>query len=230
MALPKLETPSYELILPSTGQKIKYRPFLVKEYKILLTSLDSDTEEIQRVITDLVDVCTYNKLKINEIPSFDIEYIFLNLRAKSIGEKTNLTLECTSCSTKIQFELDLTKAEVKKNPNHSTKLFITDTIGLEMRYPRFDELMNIYKDFKSDNVVELLCMCIKSVFTEEENYDNYTKEEMLEFVNSFSKAQFDILEQFFLTMPKVVQHIEHDCPNCGAKNETNLVGLQNFFA
>ena len=230
MALPKLETPSYELILPSTGQKIKYRPFLVKEYKILLTSLDSDTEEIQRVITDLVDVCTYNKLKIDEIPSFDIEYIFLNLRAKSIGEKTNLTLECTNCNAKIQFELDLTKAEVKRNPDHSTKLFITDTIGLDMRYPRFDELMNIYKDFKSDNVVELLCMCIKSVFTEEENYDNYTKEEMLEFVNSFSKAQFDILEQFFLTMPKVVQHIEHDCPDCGAKNETNLEGLQNFFA
>lgn len=230
MALPKLETPSYELILPSTGEKIKYRPFLVKEYKILLTSLDSDTEEIQRVITDLVDVCTYNKLKIKEIPSFDIEYIFLNLRAKSIGEKTNLNLECTNCNAKIQFELDLTKAEVKKDPNHSTKLFINDKIGLEMRYPRFDELMNIYKDFKSDNIVELLCMCIKSVFTEEENYDNYTKEEMVEFVNSFSKAQFDILEQFFLTMPKVVQHISQDCPECGAKNETDLEGLQNFFA
>jgi len=229
MALPKLETPTYELILPSTGEKIKYRPFLVKEYKILLTALESDGEEIHRIITELVDVCTFNKLKMDILPNFDIELIFLNLRAKSVGESTNLTLQCNNCENKINFELDITKAEVKKDPAHTTKILISDKIGLEMRYPKFDEMITIYQNFKSESVVELLCSCIKSVYTDEQLYDDYTKEELIEFVNSFSKNQFAMLEQFFVTMPKVVQHIEQDCPACGAHNELNLEGLQNFF-
>ena len=229
MALPKLETPSYELILPSTGEKIKYRPFLVKEYKVLLTGLESDNEEIHRIISELVDVCTYNKLKILELSNFDIEYIFLNMRAKSIGEIANLTLQCNSCENKINFELDITNAIVKKDASHSKKINITDKIILEMRYPRFDEMMEIYQNFKSESIVDMLCNCISAVYTEEEVYDEYTKEELVEFVNSFSKDQFSKLEQFFLTMPKVVQHIEQKCDACGAENELNLEGLQNFF-
>ena len=229
MALPKLETPSYELILPSTGEKIKYRPFLVKEYKILLTGLESDNEEIHRIITELVDVCTYNKLKIDLLSNFDIEYIFLNMRAKSIGEIANLTLQCNSCENKINFELDITNAIVKKDASHSKKINITDKIILEMRYPRFDEMMEIYQNFKSESIVDMLCSCISAVYTEEEVYDEYTKEELVEFVNSFSKDQFSKLEQFFLTIPKVVQHIEQKCDACGAENELNLEGLQNFF-
>ncbi len=229
MALPKLETPSYELILPSTGEKIKYRPFLVKEYKVLLTGLESDNEEIHRIISELVDVCTYNKLKILELSNFDIEYIFLNMRAKSIGEIANLTLQCNSCENKINFELDITNAIVKKDATHSKKINITDKIILEMRYPRFDEMMEIYQNFKSESIVDMLCSCISAVYTEEEVYDEYTKEELVEFVNSFSKDQFSKLEQFFLTMPKVVQHIEQKCDACGAENELNLEGLQNFF-
>ena len=229
MALPKLETPSYELILQSKGEKIKYRPFLVKEYKVLLTGLESDNEEIHRIISELVDVCTYNKLKILELSNFDIEYIFLNMRAKSIGEIANLTLQCNSCENKINFELDITNAIVKKDASHSKKINITDKIILEMRYPRFDEMMEIYQNFKSESIVDMLCSCISAVYTEEEVYDEYTKEELVEFVNSFSKDQFSKLEQFFLTMPKVVQHIEQKCDVCGAENELNLEGLQNFF-
>jgi len=229
MSLPKLDTPSYELILPSTGEKIKYRPFLVKEYKILLTALESDGEEIHRIITDLVDVCTYKKLKIDELPNFDIEYLFLNLRAKSVGETTSLTLQCNNCENKITFDLDITKAEIKKNPDHTSKILISENIGLEMRYPKFDEMINIYQNFKSESVVELLCNCIKNVYTDEQLYDSYTKEELIEFVNSFSKSQFELLEKFFLTMPKVVQHVDQECPACKAHNELNLEGLQNFF-
>jgi hypothetical protein len=114
MALPKLETPTYELNLPSTGDKVKYRPFLVKEYKILLTALDADNTEVQRIVNELVDVCTFNKLPMKDLPNFDIEYLFLNIRAKSIGEITNLTLKCNACENDINFEMDLTKAEVKK--------------------------------------------------------------------------------------------------------------------
>jgi hypothetical protein len=229
MALPKLETPTYELNLPSTGDKVKYRPFLVKEYKILLTALDADNTEVQRIVNELVDVCTFNKLPMKDLPNFDIEYLFLNIRAKSIGEIANLKLTCNSCESDINFELDLTKAEVKKDEKHSSKINITETIILEMRYPKFEEMLNIYQNFKSENIVDLLCNCIKAVYTEEQVYEDYTKDELTEFVNGFSKTQFSLLENFFLTMPKVVQHIDQNCPSCGAHNELNLEGLQNFF-
>jgi hypothetical protein len=229
MALPKLETPTYELLLPSTGSKVKYRPFLVKEYKILLTALESDGEEIHRIVTELVDACTFKKLKVDTLANFDIEFLFLNIRAKSIGEMTNLTLKCNSCENKIDFELDITKAAVKKFPNHTNKIEVTDKIFMEMRYPKFDDMMNIYQNFKSENIVEMLSSCIDSIYDEEQRYDSYTKEELIEFVNTFSKAQYEKLEEFFLTMPRVTQHIEQDCPACGAKNEVTLEGLQNFF-
>jgi len=229
MSLPKLQTPTYELILPSTGDKIKFRPFLVKEYKILLTTLDSENEEINRVVTELVDACTFNKLKIDTLANFDIEYIFLNIRAKSIGEITNLLLNCNNCDNQISFDLNLTKAQVEKSPEHSSKINLTDKIIIEMRYPKFDEMIDIYQNFKSDRIVELLSTCIKAVYTEDTVYEEYTKEELLEFVNSFSKNQFEMIENFFLTMPKLVQNIEQDCNKCGAHNELKLEGLQNFF-
>ena len=229
MSLPKLQTPTYEFILPSTGDKIKFRPFLVKEYKILLTTLDSENEEINRVVTELVDACTFNKLKIDTLANFDIEYIFLNIRAKSIGEITNLLLNCNNCDNQISFDLNLTKAQVEKSPEHSSKINLTDKIIIEMRYPKFDEMIDIYQNFKSDRIVELLSKCIKAVYTEDTVYEEYTKEELLEFVNSFSKDQFEMIENFFLTMPKLVQNIEQDCDKCGAHNELKLEGLQNFF-
>jgi hypothetical protein len=229
MALPKLETPTYELKLPSTEEKIKYRPFLVKEYKILLTALDSDNQEVYSMVTELVDACTFNKLNVKELPNFDIEYLFINIRAKSIGENTSLSLECTNCENKINFDLDITKTEIKKHPDHTTKIFVTDDIGLEMRYPVFNEIAAIYENFNSDSVVELLCSCIKTVFTKEEQYTEYTKEELIDFVNSFSRPQFEKLEQFFITMPKITQRVEQVCNKCGTNNEVNLEGLQNFF-
>ena len=229
MALPKLETPIYELTLPSTGEKISFRPFLVKEYKILLTSLDAENAEINRVVSELVDACTFNKLKIDTLANFDIEYIFLNMRAKSIGEITNLLLNCNNCDNQISIDLNLTEATVEKSEGHVSKIKLTEDIIVEMRYPKFDEMINIYQNFKSDKIVEMLSDCIKTVYTEDKIYDDYTKEEMLEFVNSFSKSQFELIENFFLTMPKLVQHIEQDCDKCGAHNTMTLEGLQNFF-
>ena len=229
MALPKLETPTYELKLPSTEEKIKYRPFLVKEYKILLTALDSDNQEVYKMVTELVDACTFNKLNVKALPNFDIEYLFIHIRAKSIGENTSLSLECTNCENKISFDLDITKAEVKRTPEHTTQIFITEDIGLEMRYPVFSEIAAIYENFNSEAVVELLCSCIKTVFTKEEQYSDYTKEELIDFVNSFSRPQFEKLEKFFVTMPKISQRVEQVCNKCGTSNEVNLEGLQNFF-
>lgn len=232
MALPKLETPTYELILPSTGEKIKFRPFLVKEYKILLTSLESDNEEINRVVYELIDACTFNKLKMNDLANFDIEYIFLNIRAKSIGEITNISLKCKNCEERIDIEMDITKAKIEKSDDHTNRILITENMGVEMRYPRFDEIISIYENLKTEKIVDLLCSCIKGIFTEEEYYntEEYSREEIIEFVNSFSKEQFEKIENFFVTMPKVVQNIEKDCGKCGTKNEIKLEGLQNFFA
>lgn len=229
MNLPILETPTYTLNLPSTGEKIKYRPFLVKEYKNLLTALDSDNEEILRIVSELVDVCTFNKLKIETLANFDIEYLFLNIRAKSIGETTKLSMACANCESPVDFEMDITKLEIKKDPEHTNKIMITDTMGVEMRYPKFEEMLEIYQNFKSDNIVSLVCNCINNVYTEEKIYDEFSREEVEEWVSGFSKAQFDKLEGFFLTMPKVTRHIESDCPSCGHKNTVDLEGLQNFF-
>jgi len=229
MSLPKLETPIYELTIPSTGDKVKFRPFLVKEYKILLTALESDSEEITRIVSELVDICTFNKLEMSKLANFDIEYIFLNMRAKSIGEQTSLTLQCDNCDNKIKFDLDITKAKVEKIKGHDTKIKITNKIILQMRYPKFEEMIDIYQNFKTEKVVNLLSNCIQSVYTQDTVYDDYSEEELLEFVNSFSKTQFELLENFFLTMPKLIQHIEQDCDKCGHHNELNLEGLQNFF-
>jgi len=229
MTLPRLETPTYELILPSTDEVVKYRPFLVKEYKILLTALQSDNEEIHRMVEELIDACTFNKLNIQELATFDLEYLFLNIRSKSIGEVSTLTLKCEQCEEKMEIELDLTKATVEKKQEHSNKILISNNIGVEMRYPRLQEMIEIYQNLNSEKIVEVLCSCIKGVYTDEQYYDNYTREELVEFINSFSKDQFEKLEKFFLTMPKVTQKIEKTCDNCGKYNLVNLEGLQNFF-
>ena len=131
------------------------------------------------MVTELVDACTFNKLKIDTLANFDIEYIFLNIRAKSIGEITNLLLNCNNCDNQISFDLNLTKAQVEKSPEHSSKINLTDKIIIEMRYPKFDEMIDIYQNFKSDKIVELLSTCIKAVYTEDTVYEEYTKEELL---------------------------------------------------
>jgi hypothetical protein len=230
MALPILETPSYELILPSTNKKVKYRPFLVKEYKILLTTVEADTSEITRIVTELVDNCTFNKLDIAKLAHFDVEYLFLNIRAKSISETSEIVINC-ECGNKIDYTLDITNLKVNKETAYDKKIMLTDDIGVVLRYPQFDEMLEIHDNANSTNVVELITNCIDAVFTKDEYFDkqSYTKEELSSFVSSFTKKQFDKLEEFFRNIPKIVQHIETDCPKCGKHNVVELEGLQNFF-
>ena len=230
MALPILETPSYELILPSTNKKVKYRPFLVKEYKILLTTVEADTSEITRIVTELVDNCTFNKLDIAKLAHFDVEYLFLNIRAKSISETSEIVINC-ECGNKIDYTLDITNLKVNKETAYDKKIMLTDDIGVVLRYPQFDEMLEIHDNANSTNVVELITNCIDAVFTKDEYFDkqSYTKEELSSFVSSFTKKQFDKLEEFFRNIPKIVQHIETDCPKCGKHNVVDLEGLQNFF-
>ena len=230
MPLPILEAPTYELNLPSTGKKVKYRPFLVKEYKILLTALEADNKEISRVVTELIDVCTFNKLDVNKLSHFDIEYLFLNIRSKSISEIAEVVITC-DCGEQIDVAMDLTKAEVKTEGKLDNKVMITEDLGVVMRYPKFEEIIEIQENTKNENIINLICNCVDAVFTKEEYYDktSYTNEELEDFINSFSKDQFGKLEDFFRKIPKIQQTLEADCPKCGKHNTATIEGLQYFF-
>lgn len=230
MALPKLNIPTYELILPSTGKKIKYRPFLVKEHKVLLTMEKADTAEIARIIKELVHVCTFENLKIDNLPHFDIEYIFLQLRARSIGETVDVILNC-DCGNKIDVSFNLDQVKVEKIPSHNNKIQLTDDYGVEMNYPSLEEVLDIFQSNDPDKVISLIIKNIKSVYSKD-NYwetDDQSQDDIKEFVESLTKQQFELIEEFFVTSPKIVQTIEADCDQCGKHNISRLEGLANFF-
>jgi len=230
MALPKLETPTYELILPSTGDKLKFRPFLVKEHKILLTMSEADDNEVARIIRELVDVCTFKALKIKDLPHFDIEYIFMHLRAKSISETVEVVVNC-ECGEKIDTSFNIDELKVVKPEGHSNKIMINNEIGIELNYPNIDDVVGVYATKDNQKVIDLIIKSIKAIYNQEEYWaaSDQSKEELDEFVYSLTKEQFDKLEQFFVTAPKIVQTIECDCPKCGKHNISKLEGLQNFF-
>lgn len=230
MPLPKLETPTYELVLPSTNKKIKYRPFLVKEYKILLTSMDADADELSRVVKELIDVCTFNKIKIDKLTHFDIEYLFLQIRAKSISEISKIIVNC-DCGEKIPYNLDITKAIIENKENTNTKIIIDKDIGVEMRFPTFEEILELYENQNTENAIQIVKNCVEAVFTKDDYTDRtgFTEEELEEFLNSFSKSQFDKLENFFSSRPKVVQIVETTCPACSTVNKVRIEGIENFF-
>lgn len=230
MALPKLDTPTFELTLPSNNKKIKFRPFLVKEHKILLTMSEAENEEVSRIIRELVDVCTFNKLKVDDLPHFDIEYIFMNLRAKSIGEMVDVNINC-ECGNKIETQFNIEEVKVEKPKEHSNKIMLTDSVGVEMRYPTIDEVIDVFATNDNKKVVDLIIKSINTIFDTEQVWSakEQTKEELEEFIFSLTKNQFEQLEEFFVTAPKVVQVIEADCNKCGKHNSVRLEGLQNFF-
>jgi len=230
MALPKLETPTYELTLPSTETKVRFRPFLVKEHKILLTMSEADNNEVARIIRELVDVCTFKALKIKELPHFDIEYIFMHLRAKSISETVEVIVNC-ECGEKINTTFSIEDLKVVKPEGHSNKIMVNDEIGIELKYPNIDDVVGIYDTGDNQKVIDLIIKSIKAVYNQEEYWpaEDQTKEELEEFIFSLTKTQFDKLEEFFVTSPKIVQTIECDCPKCSKHNVSRLEGLQNFF-
>jgi hypothetical protein len=229
-SLPKLNVPTFELTLPSNGKKVVYRPFLVKEHKTLLILKDSEDGDVIRILEELVDVCTFNKLKIKDIPSFDMEYLFLNIRAKSIGEAIDLIVNC-DCGNKIDYSMDISKLNISKHSEHSTKIQVSSDVGVEMRYPKFHDTMDIFITRDETKIFDLVLSCIKAIYTA----DTYTeitidnREELVEFIENMTQEQFDKIEQFFVTMPKLKQEINVKCDKCGADNHAVLEGLQNFF-
>jgi hypothetical protein len=218
------------LNLPSTGQKITYRPFLVKEHKVLLTMTSADDDEAGRIIRELVDVCTFNKLNVSKLPHFDVEYIFLNLRAKSIGESVEVVVNC-ECGNKIDTSFNIDNLKVEKAQEHTNKIMVTDTIGVEMSYPVFDDIIDLFSAKNPDDVFNMIVTCINAIYDDVNYYsvEDYSKEEIEEFLYSLTKQQFEKIENFFVNSPKIVQEIETDCEKCGRHNVSRLEGLANFF-
>jgi hypothetical protein len=236
MALPKLTTPTYELEIPSTDEKIKYRPFLVKEEKILLIALESGkSEDIITAIKDIVTECTYGKIDLGKMPMFDVEYVFLQIRAKSVGEVSTLRLLCPDDKeTYVNVDIDLSEIMVQVDKGHNPKIELTDEMGMIMTYPSIDSLSATgVTDITADNMLDVIGACILQIYDKkgEEVFEtkDQTKKEISEFIESLNTKQFLEVQKFFDTMPKLKHVVTIENPKTKVKSDITLQGLNDFF-
>ena len=236
MALPKLNTPTYELEVPSTDEKIKYRPFLVKEEKILLMAIESaKNEEIVRAVKDIVSECTFNKLDVANMPMFDVEYIFLNIRAKSVGETSKIkVLAPDDKKTYIETEVNLTEVQVQVDDDHTNKIELTDDMGIIMTYPTIDSFQEAgIQNVKASNMLDIIASCILQIYEKngEKVYQakDQTKKELTEFIEQLNTKQFKELQKFFDTMPKLKHTVKVKNPKTKKSSDVTLNGLNDFF-
>ena len=239
MPLPKIATPTYELELPSTGATIRYRPFLVKEEKVLVIALESeDNKQITNAIKAVLKSCILSKnVKVETLPTFDIEYLFLNIRGKSVGEDLEVNIICPDDEkTQVPVTIALDEIEVQKDENHTNKIKVDDSIMMEMRYPSLDQFIKNNFDFTDKNMMDqsfdLIATCIDKIYTEDEVWAaaDCTKKEMKDFLEQMNSNQFKEIEKFFETMPKLSHSVSVTNPNTKVKSEVVLEGLASFFA
>ena len=237
MALPKLNTPSYELEIPSTDEKVKFRPFLVKEEKILMIAMESqDQKQIVQAVKDIVSACTYNKLDIDDMPMFDVEYVFLQIRAKSVGEVSKLKILCPDDGkTYAPVSVDLTKVEVQVDEGHTNKIELTKDTGLIMTYPTFKTMDSLGDTkLKSENMLDVISSCILQIYENkgEKVYEakDQTKAELIEFLEQLNSTQFTEVRKFFDTMPKLKHDVKVKNPKTKKESKIMLTGLNDFFA
>ena len=229
MSLPKLNSPVYEAILPSTEKVIKFRPFLVKEEKVLLTAMEDGSQTaLMNAIKTILKNCVQGKINVDRLPLFDIEYLFLKLRSKSVGEISEIGLKCTDteCGGVNQISINMDEIEVYKPEGHNRKIMISDEIGVMMSYPVIKTA-----GITEEDGLEIVKDCIEMVFTEEETHerDSFTKKELDEFIDSMDTKQFGKIKEFFDTMPKLQHTINYKCEKCGEDKEVTLQGLDSFF-
>tara|TARA_B100001113_G_scaffold145528_1_gene119254 strand:- start:433 stop:1152 length:720 start_codon:yes stop_codon:yes gene_type:complete len=239
MPLPKIATPTYELELPSTKQTINYRPFLVKEEKLLVLALESeDNKQITTAIKAVIKNCIITKgIKVEKLPTFDIEYLFLNIRGKSVGEEVEVNVICPDDeSTQVPVTILIDDIKVKENEEHTKQVKVDNTLMMEMKYPSLDEFIQSNFDFKEENNMErsfdLIGGCIDKIYNEEEVWStaDCTKKEVKEFLEQMNSSQFKEIEKFFDTMPKLSYEIEVTNPKTKKKSSVVLEGLSSFFA
>ena len=239
MPLPKISTPTYELELPSTGKTIKFRPFLVKEEKLLVLALESDdSKEITNAIKAVLKDCIQTRgVKVDTLPTFDIEYLFLNIRGKSVGEDIEVSVLCPDDGeTYAEVQISIDDIKVTRDKNHSTQIKIDDNLMMEMKYPSLDQFVKSNFEFSNDNQVdqsfELIASCIDKVYSADEAWttDDFTKKEVTEFLEQMNSAQFKEIESFFATMPKLSHEVQVVNPKTKKKSKVTLEGLASFFA
>jgi len=239
MPLPKVNTPTYELVLPSSGRKIKYRPFLVREEKILIMALESeDVKQITSAVIEILNGCILTKgTKIEKMSTFDIEYLFLNVRSKSVGETIDVNIICPDDNkTSVQMNIDLDTIKIKKDRTHKDTIKIDDSLSMKMRYPSMDQFIesNFDSSTQGDDIkttLDMIVSCIDTIYTEEESWSgtDSTKKELQEFIEQLNSKQFKLIENFFTTMPKLTHKVKVKNPNTGVESEVVLEGLAAFF-
>ena len=238
MPLPKIATPTYELELPSTGATVKYRPFLVKEEKVLVIALESeDNKQITNAIKAVLKSCILSKgIKVENLPTFDIEYLFLNIRGKSVGEDLEVNIICPDDEeTQVPVTINLDEIEVQRDDNHTNKIKVDDSIMMEMKYPSLDQFIKNNFDFNDnmmDQSFDLIATCIDKIYTEDEVWASAdcTKKEMKDFLEQMNSNQFKEIEKFFETMPKLSHTVKVTNPKTKVKSDVVLEGLASFFA
>ena len=236
MPLPTIVTPTFELNLPSNGKKIKYRPFLVKEEKILILAIESNSmKDISRAIKDVLKNCILTKnVKVDELPTFDIEYLFLNIRSRSIGESIELVVTCPDDGeTKVETKIYIDEIEVKKDKNHSLDIKLDGTYTMRLKYPSLDQFVDENFNFEkeTDNTFSLVASCIEMIFSKDEAWEgkDSTHEELVGFLEQLNSTQFKEVQKFFETMPKLSHDIEVENPETKVKSTVTLEGLASFF-
>lgn len=238
MPLPTIATPTFELELPSTGKTIEYRPFLVKEEKVLLFALESEsTKQITNAVKSVIKNCIKTKgIKVEDLPTFDIEYLFLNIRGKSVGEDIEVNLICPDDGeTSVPVTINVEDIKVQKSDEHKKQIKINDDIMIEMKYPTLNQF--IKENFDVDSIdteksFDLIASCISQIISEDEVWEseNCTKKEIIEFIEQMNSSQFKEIEKFFSTMPKLTHNVKIKNPNTGVESEVVLEGLASFFA
>lgn len=241
--LPKIDVPIYELSLLSSGKKIRFRPFLVKEQKLLLMATQSeDPKDTLNIVKQISKNCIIDSIDIETLPVFDLEYIFLNLRARSVNEVVNLQYKCNNkvknekneeevCGSLEKFNINLLEIFPEKNSDHNKKIMLTDNLGIMMKYPTFEMVANITGQNESEVLMELLINSIDYIFDKDKIYyaKDVTKDELIEFIENLQQKDLEKIQQFFETTPKIKRNLEFKCRKCGYEEDIIVEGLQNFF-
>ena len=238
MALPRIEAPKYSVKIPSTGKTFQYRPYLVGEEKILMIAMESENQaQILQAIKDVVKACTFDKIEPDKLCTFDLEYLFLKLRAKSVGEISKVGLKCEKCDKAATVEINLDEIAVKTDDLPSSRIKLTETIGVTMTWPKvklIDQLEGANKDSKLDNITDIVLSCIDNIFDDKKVYpaDEQTREELVEFLDSLNQSQFAKIQEYIEKMPKLEHTIQFDCTNkdCNHHNTLTISGMASFFA
>lgn len=235
MALPKLDTPRYEMKIPSTNKKVTYRPYLVREEKVLMLAMESnDQSQMVRALKDVINSCTEGSLEIDSLTMFDLEYVFLQLRAKSSGETTEVSIKCTSCEEKNPVTVDLSKVSVDVPKATEKKIKLTDKVGVVMKYPSINDMINIQESTESEvnKLFSVIAKSIDSIYSNDEIFDasEQSIDELKDFIDSLNTDQFNKIRTFVEEMPAATIAVDFTCKSCGTHNQMDVKGMANFFS